>query len=127
MPDRLAAGVEQKVLLRDVSDVGALRVLGEQVVERLVLVRPHFGGDRLVPFLGIVEFRVDIEHDAAEREDAVAHHRPDREFGDAHLAHVPDSKPELWRARAPQVNTCSRGPADTLLVLSPIGLEPYWS
>ena len=37
------------------------------MVEGLVLAGAHVFGDRLPPFLGVVEHRVDVEHDAAER------------------------------------------------------------
>ena len=37
MPDRLAGRVGQQVLLRHIGDVFVLRVLGEQMIERLVL------------------------------------------------------------------------------------------
>ena len=46
MPDRLAAVVRQQVLLGDIGDVFGLVVLGEQMIERLILVRPDFGGNR---------------------------------------------------------------------------------
>ena len=41
--------------------------------------------DRLPPFLGVVEHRIDVEHHAAERIDAVADDLADLELGDAHL------------------------------------------
>src|SRR5215470_5268091 len=88
MAHRLARGVGQQVLLGDIRDVFALRVLREQVIERLVLARPHLGRNRLVPFLGVVEFRVDVEHDAAEWKQPVADHLADLELGVAHLAHA---------------------------------------
>ena len=51
MVDRLALVVGQQILLADIGDVGALRILGEQMVEGLVLGRPDVLGDRLIPFL----------------------------------------------------------------------------
>src|SRR5882762_9741515 len=45
MPQRLARGIGQEVLLGDISNVFALRVLREQMIERLVLVRAHLGRD----------------------------------------------------------------------------------
>ena len=62
-------------------------VLGEQVVERLILVRPHFGGDRLVPFFGVVEDRIDVEDHAAERKQPMPHDLADLIFGAANLVH----------------------------------------
>ena len=66
MPDRLAGIVRQQVLFGDIGDVFGLRIFREQVIERLVLVRPNLLGDRQPPFLGIVEFRIDIENHAPE-------------------------------------------------------------
>ena len=46
MPDRLAAVIRQEILLGDVGDVFGLVVLGEQMIVRLILVRPDFRGNR---------------------------------------------------------------------------------
>ena len=46
--------------------MGRLRVLRAEVIEGLILRRPAFRRDGLIPFLGIVEDRVDIEDDAAK-------------------------------------------------------------
>src|SRR5262245_14773924 len=96
----LAGRIRQQVLLRYVGDVFGLRVLREQMVERLVLVRTDLGRDRLVPFLGVVEFGIDVEHDAAEREQAVADHLTDLELGVARLAHVLEIRPQSPHAPA---------------------------
>jgi hypothetical protein len=48
---RPALIVGQEVLLAHISDVAAFRILGEEVVEGLVLARADLLGDRLVPFL----------------------------------------------------------------------------
>ena len=69
----------KQVLLRDVGDVLRLRVLGEQMVVGLLLVRPDLLGDRQPPLLGVVELGIDVEDDAAERIEAVAHDLPHRE------------------------------------------------
>ena len=81
VPQRLAGHVGQEVLLRDVGDVFGLLVLGEEMVERLVLRGPDLLGDRQPPFLGVAERRIDVEDHAAEREDPVLDDLPDREFG----------------------------------------------
>ena len=75
----LSSGTQ--VLLADVGDVAALGILGEQVVERLVLGRAHLLGDRLIPFLAVGEDRVDVEDHAAEIEQAVAHDLADARSG----------------------------------------------
>ena len=54
MLDRIA-GIDHQVLLGHVGDVIRVLVLGEQMIERLVLARPDLLGDRLVPLLGIAE------------------------------------------------------------------------
>ena len=64
MTHRLAGRVGQQVLLRHIGDVLGFGVLGKQVVERLVLARPGVGRNSLIPLLGVVELRVDVENDA---------------------------------------------------------------
>ena len=54
---RLARVVADEVLLRDVGDVVGGLVLGEQVIEGLVLARPALLRDRLPPLVGVVEGR----------------------------------------------------------------------
>src|SRR5690242_149433 len=51
------------------------------MVEGLLLRRPAVGRDRLIPFLGIVEHRIDIEDDAAKGIEPVPDDLSDREFG----------------------------------------------
>ena len=57
MPNWLAKIVWQKVLLGHISHVFGIRVLGKQMVERLVLVRPDILRDREPPFFRVVEDR----------------------------------------------------------------------
>ncbi len=78
---RLAGIVGQQVLFGHVGDIGRLRILGQQMVERLVTARPDLFGDRGQPLLGVGEHRVDVEDDAAERVDPVLHHLADGELG----------------------------------------------
>src|SRR4249920_3089068 len=87
MTHRLAAVVRQKILLGDVGDVFGFVVLGEQMIERLILVRADFSRDRLVPFFRVAEDRINVEHDAAERIKAVTNHLADLKFGVADLVH----------------------------------------
>ena len=88
MPHRITAIVRQQVLFRDIGDVFGFVVLGEQMIERLVLPRPDLGRDCLVPFVGIVENRIDVEHDAAERIEAVPDDLADLVLGASNLAHL---------------------------------------
>jgi hypothetical protein len=61
-------------------------------------VRTDLRRDRLVPFLGIAEHRIDIEHDAAKRKQAVPHNLSDLKFGVAKLIHDDNKTTQLWRA-----------------------------
>src|SRR5712691_3214339 len=80
MAQRLAGRVGQQILLRHIGDVLAFRVLGEQVVEGLILRRPDFFRNGKVPLLGIVERRIDVENHAAERKHAVTSDLSDAVF-----------------------------------------------
>src|SRR5487761_1789324 len=62
MVDRAAAAVGDEVLLGNIGLVGAaLGILRQEMIEGLILRRAALGGNRLVPFLGIAEQRVDVE------------------------------------------------------------------
>jgi gamma-glutamyltranspeptidase / glutathione hydrolase len=73
MRHRLARIVRQKVLFGHIGHVVALVVLGQQVVERLVLRGPAVLGNGVIPFLGVGEPRVHVEDHAAKRMFAVPH------------------------------------------------------
>ena len=67
MADRFARFVGQQVLLRHIGDVIALVVLGQQVIEGLLLRWTRLFGDGVIPFLGIGKARIDIEDHTPER------------------------------------------------------------
>jgi hypothetical protein len=71
---RATKRVRNEVLLAHISDVGAILILGEKMVEGLLPIRADAFGNGGVPFLAVRENRIDIEHHAAKIEDAVAHH-----------------------------------------------------
>src|SRR5690606_22846150 len=71
MAQGLAGAVVKQVLLRHIGNVLRLFVLGEKVIEGLVLGRPRSFRNGLIPFLCVVEFRVHIENHAPERQQAV--------------------------------------------------------
>src|ERR1700704_283187 len=96
VPDRLARIVRQQILLGDVGNVFRFRILGEQMIKRLILVRPILLGDRQPPFLGIVEFRIDIEDHAPERKDPVTDDLSDLKFGGPSFYHISSNRPSLW-------------------------------
>src|SRR5215207_11757644 len=82
MTQRSVGVIRQQVLLRHVGDVFGFGVLSEEMVERLVLRWPNRLRNREPPLLGVVEHRIYIENDSAEREDAMPHHLSDRVFGE---------------------------------------------
>src|SRR5262245_53993786 len=73
--------VRHQILLRNVGNILSLCVLGEQVIERLIFPWSHLRGYRLIPFLRIGEFRVDVEHDSSKRKQAMSHHLADLKTG----------------------------------------------
>jgi hypothetical protein len=56
-------------------------------------VRPDVLGDRQPPFLGIVEFRIDIEYHAPERKYPVADDLSDLKFGGPRFYHASSNRP----------------------------------
>lgn len=79
--DRFVAVVGQQILLADIGDIARFGVLGEQMVEGLVLGRANLFGNRVIPFVAISEDGVDVEDHAANIEHAVPHDVTDREPG----------------------------------------------
>ena len=73
-----------EILLADVGDVALLGILGEQMVEGLVLGRADRLGDRLIPFVAVGEVRIDVEDHAAKIEQPMAHDFADAEAGLGH-------------------------------------------
>lgn len=69
--DRFAGIISDQVLFGHIGHVKALFILSEQVIERLLLRGAAFLWNCLIPFFGIVEFRVHVEHHSPERVFAV--------------------------------------------------------
>lgn len=67
MRDRIRILFRNQILLRDIGDIGTLRIFREQVIVRLFLARAILDRDRLPPFFGVGEFRIHIEYHAPER------------------------------------------------------------
>src|SRR5450432_3824239 len=101
MPDRLSGIIRQEILLGNIRDVFGIRVLREQVVERLILVRTHLFRNRQPPFLGVVEFGINVENHPAERKDPVANDLPDLKFCGSRFDHVSSNKLSLWPRLVP--------------------------
>ena len=90
MANRLAGAVIEQVLLGNIGDIFGFFILGEEMIERLVLAWADVLGDREPPFLGVVEDRVDVEDHAAKREKPVLDHLPDAELCQRNFArHAP--------------------------------------
>ena len=66
MFDRLARIISDQILLGNISHVVALVILGQQMIERLILGRTAVFRNGHVPFLGIRKDRVDIENHTPE-------------------------------------------------------------
>src|ERR1700744_1636905 len=79
MVDRLLGLVAFQILLTDISDIAAVRVFGEQVVEWLIALGPYILGYRCIPFLAVGKDGIDIEDHATEGEQAVPHDVTDGE------------------------------------------------
>jgi two-component sensor histidine kinase len=107
VPQRLTGVVGQQVLFRHIRHVFRLRIFGEQMIIRLILVRADLGGYRLIPFLSIAEERVDIEYDAPEWINPVPHDLPDGVFRVSNFIHV-------------------RYPWNATLVMDCGVLSPFW-
>lgn len=85
MIDRSAVAVRHQILLADIGNIGRIVIFGEQMVKRLLLGRADRFRDRFIPFFAIGKDGVNIEHNAAEIEQTMAHHiarRKDRTVDD---------------------------------------------
>ena len=83
----IAALVNQQVLFGDIGNIFRLSVFSQQVIEGLVLAGADLGGNRIPPFFGVVEYRVDVKNDAAERKYPVTDNLADPEFCEWQLTH----------------------------------------
>ena len=91
MFDRLFAIVRDQILLADIGDVAAFCILGEQVIEGLVLARSKRLGDGFVPFLTVRKDRIDVKNHPAKVEQPVPDNFADgetREWKFSFLAHI---------------------------------------
>ncbi len=87
MVHRATVFIGHQILLADISDIAAVRIFGEQMIERLILCRAYMFRDRVIPFVTICKYGINIEHHAAEIENPVPHHS----------AHAKAS-PRYWRS-----------------------------
>ena len=80
MAHRVAGSVGDEVLFRDIGDIFGFGVFGEEMVERLILVRPNLFRDRQPPFLRVGKHGVDVVDHAAKWIAAVPDDLTDREL-----------------------------------------------
>jgi len=80
MANRPILPIWHQILLAYIGGIVTFRILRQEMIKGLCLVRAHFGGDRLIPFIGIIEFGVNIHNHAPERIMPVPHNCPDAEF-----------------------------------------------
>ena len=69
--DGIARVIHEQILLGYVGLVVTVVILSQQVVERLVFARANVRGNRLVPFLCVSKFWVDVIDNASERKKAM--------------------------------------------------------
>lgn len=74
MLHRTSSAIADQVLLTDIGNVAGILILSEQMIERLITVRPDFLRDGFVPFFAVGKDGVDIEYNSAKIEQAVTHH-----------------------------------------------------
>ena len=72
--DRFAGIIGNQILLRHIGHVVALIVLGQKVIERLVLRRAAFLWNGVIPLLGIGKNSVHIENNPPKRVFAMPDH-----------------------------------------------------
>ena len=77
---RLSGFIHKKVLLGDVGGVVRLLVLGEQVIIGLIFLGANFLGNRLPPFLGVIEGWVDVEDHAPKGKEPVPNNLSNPKF-----------------------------------------------
>ena len=88
MTDPRTGSVFLEILFRDVGEVAGFVIFSEQMVKGLVLARADMLGDCLVPFLGIIEFRIHIVYHSAEGEEAMFDDLANVEFRLQYAAHA---------------------------------------
>ena len=72
--------IGKQILLTNIGRVIAVGVFREKMIEGLFFVGAHFGCDGFIPFVGIVEFGININNDATERIDAMTYNRTNTKF-----------------------------------------------
>ena len=99
MANRPVFTVKDQILLANIGGVVAVGVFGQQVIKGLVFVRPQLGRDLFVPFLGIVELRIDIDNHAAKWVHAMTNDRTNTEFRQIIIHHDSKTRPAGQRCR----------------------------
>lgn len=68
MIDRAMFAIRKQVLLADIGNIAAVRILGKEMVKGLILARADMFRDRFIPFVAVSKYRIDIENHAAKIE-----------------------------------------------------------
>jgi len=68
MADRLSGQILEQILLRHVSNIGCIVILGQQMVVGLILSRADILRNRLIPLFAIAELRIHVKYDSPEWE-----------------------------------------------------------
>jgi hypothetical protein len=88
MAARCVELIQNEILFGDVGHVGRIFGLREEMVIRLILRRPNLDGNRMPPFIGVVEERIDIENDASKGSESMCNDVSDPKFGVSHESHL---------------------------------------
>jgi hypothetical protein len=87
MPQRRATRVGHEILLGDIGDVFAFRILGEEMVKRLIAARSYVLWNGLIPLFRIVKFRINVKNYTSKGKYPVANHLAYLEFCMSYLCH----------------------------------------
>src|SRR5690606_13974754 len=77
MANRLTAFVPQQILFGDIGNVLGVLVLGEQMIEGLILAGTNVLRYRQPPFLAVGESRIDVENYPPKGKETVSNHFTD--------------------------------------------------
>ena len=66
VPHGFLGVIGKQILLRYVGDILRIFVFCVEMVKRLLFMRAHAFGNRLIPFVGIGEFRINVENNASK-------------------------------------------------------------
>ena len=71
MLNRATIGIWNKILLANIGCVETFLVFRQEMIVRLLAARTNFRRNGIIPFFGVIKFRINIKHDPAKRVMAV--------------------------------------------------------